>query len=128
MPGVAFDSSASTSLIQQYIGADGQFFEFCDTASGGLLRYRSVYVDQDPDLVLVFDRASGASSYQQVWHLDPGLTVTTVTRSYAGRHRPGHPASSRSRCRASRSRRARPRWSASRSTRTRAGCRTRSCR
>ena len=52
-------------------------------------RERSVYVDQDPDLVLVFDRASGACDYQQLWHLDPGLTVTTVTRSYAVATAPG---------------------------------------
>jgi hypothetical protein len=89
MPGVAFDSSASTSLIRQSIGADAQFFEFYDTAFGGRPRYRSVYVDQDPNLVLVLDRASGASSYQQLWHLDPGLTVTTVTRSYAIATAPG---------------------------------------
>jgi Heparinase II/III-like protein len=89
MPGVAFDSSAPTSLIRQSIGAGGQFFEFYDTAFGGRPRYRSVYVDQDPDLVLVFDRASGAGSYQQLWHLDPGLTVTTVTRSYAVATAPG---------------------------------------
>jgi hypothetical protein len=89
MPGVAFDSSASTALIRQSIGADGQFFEFYDTAFGGHPRYRSVYVDQNPDLVLVFDRASGASSYQQLWHLDPGLTVTSVTRSSAVATAPG---------------------------------------
>jgi Heparinase II/III-like protein len=83
MPGVPFDPSASTSLIHQAIGTQGQYYEFYDTAFGGRPRYRSVYVDQDPDLVLVFDRASGASSYEQLWHLDPGLSVTTVTRSYA---------------------------------------------
>jgi Heparinase II/III-like protein len=89
MPGVAFDPSASTSLIKQSIGADGQFFEFYDTAFSGRPRYRSVYVDQDPNLVLVFDRASGATSYQQLWHLDPGLTVTKVGRSYAIADAPG---------------------------------------
>jgi Heparinase II/III-like protein len=89
MPGVAFNSSASTSLIHQSIGADGQFFEFYDTAFSGRPRYRSVYVDQDPNLVLVFDRASGATSYQQLWHLDPGLTVTKVGRSYAIADAPG---------------------------------------
>jgi hypothetical protein len=89
MPGVAFDSAASTALIRQSIGADGQFFEFYDTAFGGHPRYRSVFVDQNPDLVLVFDRASGASSYQQLWHLDPGLTVTSVSRSSAVATAPG---------------------------------------
>jgi hypothetical protein len=89
MPGVPFDPSAPTRLIRQSVGASAQFFEFGDTAFGGLPRYRSVFVEQDPDLVLVFDRASGASSYQQLWHLDPGLTVTTVTRSYAVATAPG---------------------------------------
>jgi len=89
MPGEPFDSSASTSLIHQSIGAEGQFYEFYDTAFGGRPRYRSVYVDQDPNLVLVFDRASGAGSYQQLWHLDPGLKVTSVTRSYAIATAPG---------------------------------------
>jgi hypothetical protein len=89
MPGVPFDSTAPTRLIGDRVGADGQFFEFGDTAFGGRPRYRSVYVDQDPDLVLVFDRASGADLYQQLWHLDPGLTVTTVTRSVAVATAPG---------------------------------------
>jgi len=91
MPGVPFDPSAATSLIHQAIGTSGQFYEFSDTAFSGDPRYRSVYVDQDPDLVLVFDRASGASSYEQLWHLDPGLTVTSATRSYAIATAPGTP-------------------------------------
>jgi hypothetical protein len=89
MPGVRFDSAAPTRLIRQSVGADAQFFEFADTAFGGRPRDRSVYVDQNPDLALVFDRASGAGRYQQLWHLDPGLTVTTVTRSYAVATAPG---------------------------------------
>jgi Heparinase II/III-like protein len=89
LPGVPFDSGAPTSLIGQSIGAEGQFFEVTDTAFGGRPRYRSVYIDQDPNLMLVFDRASGAASYQQLWHLDPGLTVTTVSQSYAVATAPG---------------------------------------
>jgi hypothetical protein len=77
------------SWIHDRVGADGQFFEFGDIAFGGHPRYRSVHVGQDPDLVLVFDRASGAARYRQLWHLDPGLTVTTVTRSYAIATAPG---------------------------------------
>jgi hypothetical protein len=89
MPGVPFNAGAPTALTRQVIGPDGQFFEFADAAFGGLPRDRSVYIDQDPDLVLVFDRASGAASYQQLWHLDPGLTVTRVSRSYAVATTPG---------------------------------------
>jgi hypothetical protein len=89
MPGVPFSGAAPTALTRQAIGRDGQFFEFTDTAFGGHPRDRSVYICQHPDLVLVFDRASGAASYQQLWHLDPGLTVTRVGRSYAVADAPG---------------------------------------
>ncbi len=89
MPGAPFDASARTSLIHQAVGARGQFYEFYDTAFGGRPRYRSVYVEQDPDLVLVLDRASGAGHYQQLWHLGPGLTITAVTPSYAIATAPG---------------------------------------
>ena len=89
MPGVPFSAAAPTKLIRQAIAPDGQFFEFTDTAFGGHPRDRSVYICQQPDLVLVFDRASGAASYQQLWHLDPGLTVTRVSRFYAVATAPG---------------------------------------
>jgi hypothetical protein len=83
MPGVPFDPTVGTSLLSEHVGRNGQFYEFFDTAFGGNPRYRSVYVSQRPDLVLVLDRASGASRYQQLWHLDPALRVTRLSRSYA---------------------------------------------
>lgn len=89
LPGVPFRQTAATSLISQHAGQDAQFYEFYDTAFGGHPRYRSVYVSQRPDFVLVFDRASGAHSYQQLWHLDPGLTVTSVSTSEAIASAPG---------------------------------------
>jgi Heparinase II/III-like protein len=89
MPGVPFSTAASTSLIADQIGRYGQFYEFYDTAFDGDPRYRSVYVDQRPDIVVVFDRASGAPSYQQLWHLDPALTVTHVGSSSAIASAPG---------------------------------------
>jgi hypothetical protein len=69
--------------VTDRIGKTAQFYEFYDDAFGGLPRYRSVLVDQRPDFAVVFDRASGASSYQQLWHLDPSLKVTTLASSYA---------------------------------------------
>jgi Heparinase II/III-like protein len=89
MPGEPFNAAAPTSLISQAVGAEDQFFEFTDTAFGGLPRYRSVYVSQSPDFILVFDRASGAPSYEQLWHLDPGLTVTSVSKTGAVATAPG---------------------------------------
>jgi hypothetical protein len=83
LPGVPFHPSVPTALIAQDIAPASQFFEFYDTAFGGDPRYRSVYVSDQPDFVLVFDRASGASEYQQLWHLDPDLTVTTLTSDEA---------------------------------------------
>jgi hypothetical protein len=51
-----------------------------------------VYVSQRPDLVIVFDRARGGaagSTYAQLWHLDPSVRVTSVTRSAAVATAPG---------------------------------------
>jgi hypothetical protein len=89
MPGVPFSAAAPTSLTADQIGRYEQFYEFYDTAFDGNPRYRSVYVDQRPDVVVVFDRASGAPSYQQLWHLDPALTVTSVGPSSAIASAPG---------------------------------------
>jgi hypothetical protein len=84
MPRVPFDPFAPTSLVSDQIGRYGQFYEFFDTAFGGHPRYRSVYVSQRPDLVLVFDRAWGSGEYQQLWHLDPALRVTRLGSSGDG--------------------------------------------
>ena len=89
MPGVPFRAAAATSLVSDQLGRYGQFYELSDTAFGGHPRYRSVYVSQRPDLVLAFDRASGASQYQQLWHLDPALKVTTLTSASAIASAPG---------------------------------------
>jgi Heparinase II/III-like protein len=84
MPGVPFDPSVATSLVARSIGATAQFYEFTDTAFSGYVRDRSVYVSQAPDFVVVLDRASGgAGVYQQLWHLDPGLTVRKTGAGYA---------------------------------------------
>ena len=69
-----------------------QFYELYDTAFGGDPRYRSVYVSQQPDLMLVFDRAQGGSptsAYSQLWHLGPTLRVTKVGASSAIASAPG---------------------------------------
>jgi hypothetical protein len=89
MPGVPFSATAPARLIGQAIGADGQFFEFADAAFRGHPRDRSVYICQRPDLVLVFNRAPGAASYRQLWHLNLGLTLTRVSRSGAVATAPG---------------------------------------
>ena len=89
LPGVPFDQFAPTSLVSDQIGRYGQFYEFFDTAFGGHPRYRSVYVSQRPDLVLVFDRSRGAGEYQQLWHLDPTLRVTRLGSSSALASAPG---------------------------------------
>jgi hypothetical protein len=89
MPGVRFSQAAPTRLVRQVIGPADQFFAFTDTAYAGRRRDRSVYVSQRPDFVVVFDRAAGARRYQQLWHLDPALRVTTVSRTYAVATAPG---------------------------------------
>lgn len=89
MPNVPFNPAAPTSLVSQHIGATTQFFEFTDTAFGGDVRNRSVYVSQAPDFIVVFDRASGGGEYQQLWHLNPGLTVRVVGTADAIATAPG---------------------------------------
>jgi hypothetical protein len=89
MPGASFNPAAPTSLVSRDIGTTAQFYEFADTAFGGYARNRSVYASQAPDFIVVFDRASGAGQYQQLWHLDPGLTVRTVTSAAAIATAPG---------------------------------------
>ena len=92
LPGVPFSAAAYTSLVANRIGRYGQFYELYDTAFGGEPRYRSVYVSQRPDLVIVFDRAWGGSpvsAYSQLWHLDPSLRAISVTRSVAVATAPG---------------------------------------
>jgi hypothetical protein len=91
LPGAPF-SAAATSLVADRIGRYGQFYELYDTAFDGDPRYRSVYVSQRPDLMIVFDRARGgsaASAYSQLWHLDPALRVTEVGSSSATASAPG---------------------------------------
>jgi hypothetical protein len=81
-PGASFHAAAATSLVSDEISPGSQFYEFSDQAFGGP-RSRRVYVHQAPDFVLVLDTASGQEIYQQLWHLDPGLTVTSVTAASA---------------------------------------------
>jgi Heparinase II/III-like protein len=94
-PGARFRASAATSLTAYQIGAASQFYEFSDGAFGGP-RSRSVYVHQGPDFVLVLDRGSLEKNYQQLWHLDPGLTVTSVTATTATATAPAVAATAKS--------------------------------
>lgn len=81
-PGAYFHAAAATSLVSREIGPSSQFYQFSDNAFGGP-RSRSVYVHQGPDFVLVLDQGSAEQNYQQLWHLDPALTVTSVTAATA---------------------------------------------
>jgi len=72
-----FYPSQPTSLTTDRIAATSQYYQLTDQAIGGY-RTRSVYVHDRPDFMLVLDEATGNSSYQQLWHLDPSLTVTSA--------------------------------------------------
>lgn len=94
-PGARFHASAATSLTARKIGPASQFYEFSDNAFGGP-RSRSVYVHHGPDFVLILDRGSSEQNYQQLWHLDPGLTVTAVTATSATATAPAVAATAKS--------------------------------
>jgi hypothetical protein len=81
-PGQKFRPSAPTTLIADSLTAAGQYYQFSDYAFGGP-RNRSVYIRDRPGFMLVLDRSAQAHTYQQLWHLDPGLTVSRVTASSA---------------------------------------------
>ncbi len=87
-PGQYFRASAPTTLLAHSITAGRQYFQGGDYAFGRR-RTRSVYVHRGPDFMLVLDRDEGAHTYQQLWHLDPGLTVTRVTVKAAVASAPG---------------------------------------
>lgn len=95
-PGARFHAAAATSLVSDEISPDSQFYEFSDQAFGGP-RSRSVYVHQGPDFVLVLDQGSSQEYYQQLWHLDPGLAVTSVTAASATATAPAVAATATSR-------------------------------
>jgi hypothetical protein len=84
IPGVSFNPDAPTALIASQADRRGQFYQFYDTAFGGLPRSRSVFVSQQPDLVVVFDQAAAGGEYQQLWHLDPALTITPIAGTPSG--------------------------------------------
>jgi hypothetical protein len=92
LPGVRFSGTARTNVTRRVAGRNGEFFALTDTAYGGRRRDRGVYFAQRPDLILVFDRAAGGAGYQsyrQLWHLDPGLEVTTVRDTHVVAAAPG---------------------------------------
>jgi len=78
-PGQAFRASAATTLVASTITSASQYYQFSDYAFGGP-RHRSVYVRSGgaTPFMLVLDRSSGAPTYQQLWHLDPALTVSAL--------------------------------------------------
>ncbi len=83
MPGVPFDPSAPTALIAQRVGASAQFYEFTDTAFGGLPRY--------------LDRLGGArsaTSRSAIFHLPERAVVpgpcSRADRASLVRSWPGH--------------------------------------
>jgi hypothetical protein len=81
-PGQKFRMSAPTTLVASTRTDSGQYYQFSDYAFGGP-RNRSVYVHDGPDFMVVLDRSAQAPSYQQLWHLDPGLAVSKVTATSA---------------------------------------------
>jgi hypothetical protein len=85
LPGVAFSPTAATTLTYYGGAASWRWYEVKDTAYAGRARLRSTLVDTAVPLVVVFDRASRptAGSFQQLWHLPPGTTVTVPQRNVA---------------------------------------------
>ncbi|MFA9446061.1 heparinase II/III family protein [Egicoccus sp. AB-alg6-2] len=76
--------SAPTRLTRSELRAGADFVEFDDRSYPNAPRQRSVLVASDPEVVVVFDRASAPASrvFTQHWHLPPDMAATPVGRSY----------------------------------------------
>lgn len=85
VPGAPFLRSRPTALVRRSGGAGWAFWELRDDAWAGLPRTRGVLVDTAVPFALVLDRAgrTGPGSFQQLWHLAPGMRVAVGGRSRA---------------------------------------------
>lgn len=86
VPGARFAQQAPTSLTQRAVHPAWQSFTVSDRAYG-TARTRSALFLADPEVAVVLDRMpwAGRRTYEQLWHLDPALTVRRIsaTRSVA---------------------------------------------
>jgi hypothetical protein len=80
-----------TKLTAATVRADSEAYVFTDAPGSGISRARSVLVLNDPDLLVVWDRASARTpqAFQTLWHLPPDQRATVYSRTTAVAMAPG---------------------------------------
>lgn len=76
-------TTLATQLVRENIAPKAHFYDLRDKVPGGGTRARSVLFLTDPDVVIVYDKATGPSAtsgttFTQLWHLPPGRSVTVT--------------------------------------------------
>lgn len=82
--------SPATTLRTAKVNANkSELFMMTDSPKAGVQRSRIVLVLYDPDMVIVFDRASSTArtSFQELWHLAPGQGVVAGRSSVIAQQR-----------------------------------------
>ncbi|TCC39674.1 heparinase II/III domain-containing protein [Kribbella sindirgiensis] len=74
-----------TRLTAYSVKANAESYVFADAPGSGISRVRSVLVLKDPDLLVVWDRASAktAQAFQTLWHLPPDQRASVYSRTTA---------------------------------------------
>jgi hypothetical protein len=80
-----------TRLTASSVKANAESYVFADAPGSGITRARSVLALKDPDLLVVWDRASAktAQAFQTLWHLPSDQRATVVSRTTAVAMAPG---------------------------------------
>ncbi|MFI6681645.1 heparinase II/III family protein [Kribbella sp. NPDC050470] len=75
----------ATRLTAAAVKANAESYTFADVPGSGISRVRSVLVLKNPDLLVVWDRASAttAQAFQTLWHLPSDQRATVYSRTTA---------------------------------------------
>ncbi|HEY3556491.1 MAG TPA: heparinase II/III family protein [Kribbella sp.] len=80
-----------TRLTASSVKSNAESYVFADAPGSGISRLRSVLVLKNPDLLVVWDRASArtAQAFQTLWHLPPDQKASVYSRTTAVAMKPG---------------------------------------
>ncbi len=83
--------NTATRLTASSVKTNAESYTFADVPGSGISRVRSVLVLKNPDLLVVWDRASAktAQAFQTLWHLPADQKATVVSRTTAVAIAPG---------------------------------------
>jgi hypothetical protein len=75
----------ATRLTAYTVKSNAESYVFADAPGSGISRVRSVLVLKNPDLLVVWDRASArtAQAFQTLWHLPPDQRASVYSRTTA---------------------------------------------